>query len=423
MPQPLLLALLGLAIGSQQTPTSTPPVQPFTDRQEIVDSVRLALTPKIDGTMEDEEWDPLLKTTDMDSYFQWEPGKLHLAGRVPVGSELVYSIDLKNNGWLVGRDNLEIRLRRNEAGVEVKGRVLDADNKSGPKWVDVPGLATAAVASSSTSEDGATWTVEATLNDPGTGYFPDRSKTVGLRVDAVKADAPEAAPYIPRMLRQINLGMRRSTGLPGGVFWEPEGEGRYVVPGHGIKIRYTFKGDNTNPFQRVSMRSEGFSRQETNVMEVPFPRFDKKNRAFVDYDTGVIKEAGNGWRLARCVITSKDGGTAMGQASYRIAPILDLELVREDISRKPSADLRKVTIYLRSNAPSRTEGKLHVSLPEGWSVLTGNDSPFVIYGMGTIRRVVEISIPANAVGTFPVEMTAKIGSREVAQTAYMTVQY
>lgn len=423
MPQPLLLALLGLAIGSQQTPTDTPTVQLYTDRQEIMDSVRLALTPKIDGVIEDEEWDPLLKAGDLDSYFQWEPGRLHLAGRVPVGSELVYSLDLKNNGWLVGRDNLEIRLRRSEAGVEIKGRVLDADNKAGPKWIEVPGLVTASNVSSSMSEDGLTWTVEATLNDPGTGYYPERSKTVGLRVDAMKADAPEVAPYIPRMLRQVTLGMRRSTGLPGGVFWEPEGEGRYVVPGRAIKIRYTFKGDNTNPFQRISMRSEGFSRQETNVMEVPFPRFDKKNRAFVDYDTGVIKEAANGWRLARCVITSKDGGTAMGQASYRIAPILDMELVREDISRMPTANLRKLTLYVRSNTTSKTEGKLHMGLPEGWSVLTGNDSPFVIYGMGTARRVMEISIPANAVGTFPVELLAKVGSREVRQMTYVTVQY
>lgn len=420
MPQPLLLAICGLTLGVQQTPAETQ-AQPFTDRQEIADTVRLALTPKIDGVIEDEEWDPLLDAEGVHSYFQWEPRKLHLAGKLPAGKELVYSIDLRNNGWLVGRDNLEIRLRQTDGAVSIKGRVLDADYKAGPRWVDVPGLVASAKTSGSVSEDG-TWTVETTVTDPGTGYFSDESKTVGLRVDAVKEGA-EAAPYIPRMLRPVRLGMKRATGLPGGVFWEPEGEGRYVVPGRGLKIRYTFKGDNNNPFHRVAMRSEGFARQETNIMEVPFPRFDRKNRAFVDYDTGVIKEASNGWRLARCVITSKDGATAVGQASYRIAPVLDIDLVREDIHRSASTNMRKVTVYLRANSGAKMEGKLKMILPEGFSVLSGNENPFVLYGMGTTRRVFQISIPGGAVGTFPVNLEAKIGNRVVTETSYLTIQY
>ena len=421
MAQTLLLALAGLTFGFQQ-PTE-PPQQPFTDHQEIADTFRLAMTPKLDGTLDDEEWDPLLSRGDASTYFEWEPDKLHLAAKAPIEDDIVFSFDLKNNGWLVGRDNLEVRLRRTEGGVQVRGRVLDADNKSGPKWIEMPGIATAANVSSTVEPDGKTWIVEATLTDPGTGFLPDGAGRIGMRADAISQGAPEAPTYIPRVLNQVKLGFKRSTGLPGGVYWEPQGEGRYVTPGRGLQIRYTFKGDNTAGFDRISMRSEGFARQQTNILEIPFPKFDKKNRAFVDYDTSVIKEAAEGYRVARCVITSKDGATAVGQASYRVAPTMDMELVREERKRSSSAGAMKVTVYLRSNSPKKMDGTFKLTPPSGFTVITGNDKPFVLYTKGSVRRVIEITVPPGAVGTFPIELTSKVGPEEYHQTAYLTIQY
>jgi hypothetical protein len=236
-------------------------------------------------------------------------------------------------------------------------------------------------------------------------------------------EGAQSPAYFPRVLNQVRLGYKRVTGLPGGVYWEPEGERTYVTPGNKLKIRYTFKGDNSAGFDRASMESEGLSKEFTSAHEIPFPRFDKKNRAFVDYDTDVTSEAPLGYRVARCVITSKDGATAVGQACYRIASELDLELVPVDRNRSAGPSLNKLTFYLRSNTRDKMTGTLKVTLPAGLSLLKGNEEKFTLYSRGTARRVMEMSIPSGAVGTFPVEISAKVGNREFHQTAFMTIQY
>ena len=420
MSQILLLALAGFSLG-HQTPAQEP--QPFIEKQDIADLTRLALTPKLDGIIDPEEWDPFVQTNGMDTYLQWEPGKLYLAAKAPIEDEVIYSFDLRNNGWLVGRDNIEIRLRRTEAGLQVTGRVLDADNKNGPKWIDMPGISAAANIASTLSDDGKTWTGEVALNDPGTGYFPDGPGNIGARVDMVPVGGVEVASYVPRAIDQIKLGYKRATGLPGGVYWEPQHEGQYVAPGRSLSLRYTFKGDQASLFQRVAMRSEGFTKDATNALEVPFPRLDKKGRAFVDYNTRITSDAPIGYRIARCLITSKDGATAMGQASYRVAPDIDMELVRQDIKQSTHPNVVKVTIYLRSNSPETFKGILHMTAPTGFSIITGNDMPFVLYKTQTVRRVMQINIPSNAVGTYSFDLTSKVGSDEYHHTAYMTIQY
>ncbi|MEA2552279.1 MAG: hypothetical protein QOJ65_455 [Fimbriimonadaceae bacterium] len=422
MAQTILLVLASFSLGQTQTPAEVGR-QIFTDHQDIADTIRLAITPKIDGTLEPEEWDPFLYSGDLSSFFQWEPRKLHFAAKAPIGDNVVFSIDLKNNGWLVGRDNLEVRLGRSEIGARISARVLDADNKSGPKWVDMPGIATASTIASTVSEDGKTWSVEATLMDPGTGLLPDGIDNVGIRVDPITIDATDVPSYTPRVLTQVKLGLKRSTGLPGGVYWEPQGEGQFVEAGRALKMRYTFKADNTVGFSRVSMRSEGFAKDATNLLEMPFPKFDKKNRAFVDYGTRVAEEAMEGYRIARCVITSSDGATAVGQASFRIPPPLEIDMVRESPDRTARPATIKMTVYLRSNSRDQMEGNLHIEPPTGFTVLTGNDNPFVVYKMGTARRVFEMTVPPNAVGTFPIDLTAKVGNKEFRQTAYLTIQY
>lgn len=422
MCQIILLAIAAFSIG-HQTPTQTQTPQPFIDVQDVADRTRLALTPKLDGVIEPEEWDPFVQTADYSSYFQWEPGKIYIAAKAPVGDEVVFSFDLKNNGWLVGRDNLEVRLRHTEAGLQIIGRVLDADNKNGPKWIDVPGIAAAADSASTISDDGKTWTGEVALNDPGTGYFPDGPGNIGARVDLVSMDAQEVAAYVPRAVQTMKLGYKRATGLPGGVIWEPQHEGEYVAPGRSLSLRYTFRGNDANVFQRVAMRSEGFAKNSTNSLEVPFPKLDKKGRAFVDYNTRIEPDASTGYRVAQCLITSKDGATAMGQASYRVAPDIDMELVREDIKRSDKPSLLKVTIYLRSNSQDKFKGILHMTPPTGFTILTGNDMPFVLYKTQTVRRVMELSVPANAVGTYSFDMTSKVGHDDYHHTGYLTIQY
>src|SRR4051812_44034989 len=103
---PLLLLFL-------QEPTNPPAPAPVLDMRQVpvvAEVSRIRLTPKIDGKLEEEEWDPLGESDAVKTFLQWEPGVLHIAASGAMGKDLVVSIDPGSNGWLVGKNNLEARI-------------------------------------------------------------------------------------------------------------------------------------------------------------------------------------------------------------------------------------------------------------------------------------------------------------------------
>ena len=125
-----MLASLALATVLQ-TPTA------FVSSFSVRETTRLALTPKLDGKLSEEEWDRFAIIDGVQTYFQWQPGKLHGAATLPVGKDLVASFDLQGDGWLVGADNVEVRISWNKGAPTVRERILDATEVSQPKWVEV----------------------------------------------------------------------------------------------------------------------------------------------------------------------------------------------------------------------------------------------------------------------------------------------
>src|SRR5690242_14981297 len=125
---PLLLAAAGFEIQDQ-----------FSQPLEVAQPVRLQLTPNLDGKIDREEWDALGSNT----YLQWEPGRVYAAAQMPAGKALVFSIDGKGDGWLVGRDNIEYRVTVKDGHAVVTARELDATAVKEPVWRDRLDLAAA----------------------------------------------------------------------------------------------------------------------------------------------------------------------------------------------------------------------------------------------------------------------------------------
>ena len=93
--------------------------------QKPVDPVLLALTPVLDGRLDPEEWLPIEMSAGFAGYLQWEPGALHFAGVAPKDTDVVLYLDLSADGWLVGDDNREIRIRFDIGTAVATARVLD----------------------------------------------------------------------------------------------------------------------------------------------------------------------------------------------------------------------------------------------------------------------------------------------------------
>lgn len=387
----------------------------------VAEPSRLALTPKLDGELSDEEWDPLVSTDTLKGFFQWEPGLLHFAATVPAGQDLLLSLDIRSNGWLVGADNLEVRVIAGEGTPKVVGRLVDATNVAGPTWVDLPGIGLDAKAVAKTGEAGVTY--EVTISDANLGLFPTSDgKGLSLRLDAIPSEAAPMAAYIPRVLAPVSLTYRRAAAIPTDLKWGVEGAGNVVLPGNTIRIRYTFNGTDKLGLKKLALRSEGPVKELTTQTTVPFPIFDRKGRAFVDYETAIRPEATPGWRISRGELEAGDGLTALLQSSYRVGPVIDLEMDRTTFKSETHDQRIKVGYFLRSNSPRQVKGSVAVTLPTGFHLVSNQTKDFAINNAkGSVRRVLEIDVPASAKGVYPIPIRAEIGGQFIDKTLYLNI--
>ncbi|MFI5385687.1 MAG: hypothetical protein ACHQ50_06150 [Fimbriimonadales bacterium] len=402
---PLLLAVAGAVY---QGPLSTP--------LDVPQPIRLELTPALDGKIDKEEWDPFGAQT----YLQWAPGKVYIAGQMPAGKDLVLSIDGKGDGWLVGRDNIEFRVAMKDGKPVVTVREVDATAVKAPVWRDRADLEAASSAAASTTGD--TTTIEAVFDDAGLNVLPRTPKTVMLRLDIVDT-AADSSPYLPRVCSQIRFDDHRSAALPRGMDFGLEAKTRSVVPGETMSLRMTFHGSEALGAKSIELRTLGEAEDSANRMSVVFPTFDTKGRAFVDYRSKIDAAATDGYRIVRGSLSFKEGPAGIAEASYRIAPILDITLLNCEFNRLPDDNVIRIRYVLQLYTRQALDGLVRIAAPAGWQVLSGDGQKFRLLGnQSAEERRFELKAPADAHGTFPIKFTGQTKDRSVSQVCYVTIR-
>jgi hypothetical protein len=414
MPLPFLFAL---AIAQDQID--------FTKEFEVYESQRLARTPLIDGQMEPEEWDDLAQvsidaTHSAKTFFQWEPGKLHAAAVVPDGHDLVFSMDLRNDGWLIGSDNLEVRLTNVAGAARVTARLLDGTRAAGPTWVDLPGFSMAANAAA--RRQGGLTTYEMSISDPGMGLLPtEAGRTVSVRIDAVPFQLTAIELFRPRTGSPVTLVMQRSAAMPAGLRWNTEGAGRSVAAGEWMRLRQTFNGNSDMGLARLVLRSEGLVKDRTNKIEAPFPRFDERGRAFIDYDTNIMDDAPVGYHVLHGTLYTQDGIGSIMQSSYRIAPPVDFEIVRQQQATQAADRSVRYAVYLRSNTGRAITGDFNVEAGSPLRLLGAPKRDVRLAGRQNTRYTFDVVVPANFGGTVPIRFRGRLNNQPIDQTAFITI--
>lgn len=426
MPFPILVAALVLGQDPQdagQVPAVAPAAAPdFTSPFAVAEPVRLAMTPKIDGLIATEEWDPISSSTDLKAFLQWEPGKIHLAGTCATGHDLVLSLDLKSNGWLVGNDNIEIRVSNSAGAVKVTARRLDASNVQGPVWSDLPGIGLAAKGAA-VGTDLAT-TFEVTLSDADLNLFPTNpDRGLNLRVDSIPASMPPLEPFLPRATAAVKFAFERAAAIPVGLKWGIQGAGSSTMAGGGVKVRYTFNGNDKLGLRRLSLRSEGAMKDATTVKSLPFPIFDNKGRAFVDYETDIRPDAEAGWAVSRGELEAGDGLTGIIQASYRVAPIVEIELGAQKVKTMDKEQRVKLSYDVVSNAPRRLAGTYRITVPNEFHLVSPSEGKFMTFGgRARTKLPLEFDVAAGAKGVFPVQIRTETDGILTDSVVYINIQ-
>ncbi|HLK16944.1 MAG TPA: hypothetical protein VKT78_19220 [Fimbriimonadaceae bacterium] len=334
------------------------------------------------------------------TFMTWEPGKLYFGAFVSPNSDMLVSIDASNNGFLIGRDNLEFRVTPGPTP-KVRARILDATSSSGPAWVDAPGFEMAAVAVSAVQPDGNLF-VELAVTDPGYGILKTALKdSIGIRVDGVATTAPVTEPSLPRMMSTVQLADQRVHNLPEGIGALVAAKGRSVVAGGATTVKLKLTGNETSGIKFVEISGEGALADKVNSLRVPSPSFSPRGDAVIDYPTKVVSTANVGYGVLRGELTGIGWIGGSVESSFRVAPALDVLAPAK--SGKVSLKPQRLTCAadILSNTDQRIEGNFQVFPPEGWRVIDGTDKNFFIYDKGTkaLRQFV-LEAPAGVKGTF-----------------------
>jgi hypothetical protein len=390
----------------------------FTDKFQIEKTDRIALTPKLTGTIKPELWDLLTVKDGLTTYMQWEPGVLYAAAKVPKGKDLVVSLDLTGKGWLAGKENIELRFSWDGQVPRVTFRRLDLSNPNEPRWLEDSIMAKSVYALGSEGEK--TWDVEFKLL--GVGLSPMTiGKNIGLRFDAVKKGHETPVGYIPRALTTVRLVMNRSTELPEGLKWDATfKKARNVAFGEPISVRLDFqhlKGAKTADFRKVSLRSQGVDDEIITSITQPFPGFNRKGRAYLNYLATMPYQSTAGYRVLRANLESPEGKTTTLEASYHVCdPILfDVNLPTNLVSKNEGQILRG-SVTLRSQSMYKLNGVFTLEVPEGWTVTKGKNKKFAIFSNGIAHIKLELIVPKGAKGLIPLTYKADLGERVVQQT-------
>ncbi|MHB8635452.1 MAG: hypothetical protein ACYC96_03155 [Fimbriimonadaceae bacterium] len=354
-------------------------------------------------------------------FMSWEPGKLYFAAFLAPGNDMLVTIDGSNNGFLVGKDNVELRVTPG-ATPTVKARILDATASPAPVWIDAPGFEMSSVAVSATQPDGSVF-VELAVTDPGYDILNTALRdTVGLRVDGVPTSAPPTDAAMPRVMSQVQLADQRVENLPDGLGAEVGAKGRSVVAGASTSIKWQLTGSESAGVKYVEISGEGNFADDVNLLRVPSPEFSPRGQAVIDYPTRVVPSAAPGYGVLKGNLTGVGWVGGSIESSIRVAPALDV--VAPALKLKPSAKSQRLTCKadIVANTDQRVEGNFQVLPPAGWRVIDGTDRTFFIYDKGAkAMRQFVMEVPAGVHGTFKTTLRVAALGTVIDQPYWITI--
>lgn len=393
----------------------------FLTQYEVLQPVRVALTPHLSGKIQHENWNLFTKNNDLTSYFQWEPGILYAAATVPSKKDVVLSFDMHGKGWLHGKDNFEVRVSWTGQGPKMKVRRLNAEHQNGPQWFEDPLLNQSIQFFGSAKED--SWDMEMRILD---AVLPEikEGKQLGVRFDIIDPDQETPVPYLPRLIRPVKLQLDAALDLPAGMQWDASYKLRTVTFNHTLPIKFTFYRPDTASIKRIDLRTEGFEPNNMTFLGRPFPAYERTGKAIVETDVYIPENTALGYRVLRGKLLHADQKETMVESSFRVSEVVrfDFDLPKDLRSRNEPQTIR-THVIIRSQTPNKVNGRFSLEVPEGWTINSGIGYDFWInHSYGSQRMKVEFVVPKESEGLIPITCKANIEGKLIRQTFYLPIK-
>lgn len=374
------------------------------------DPQRLKRRPILDGTIADNEWDPLYTIGDTAAkgtvYVNWDDDFLYVAARTDQPCWLVFDLDANADGWLRGADNLEVAVAPvgSEGTTPVTARILDAaGNKDAPVWNDrvVDPRSIQIVQKGA----GGSYVTEMAIPKGIAGLALRSGATLSCRADLVAATAASTtapaptAPYEPHLLLDINLVEARTIGVAG-LTPRLVLDDNKLIPGQPLKATLELMNQSEGPLKVRSVTWRGNTgaddllraERDPNVPDIPGLKTLKRK-----YSSTLPDDAVPGFYQITASAELENGKTVQSTASFSIVEPFKLQIApdQEPINVLGPTE-EKIFVDIYSAVPNRTRGDVEIEVPAGWEVKGRKRKEFYVEREDTVVRApFYMTLPSN----------------------------
>lgn len=387
-------------------------------------------TPKIDGVVEDGEWDAFYtyKSGELDitTYADWDSSNLYIAAKSDKPVDLLALLDANADGWYNGEDNYEFRAVRG-AGDTYKLIVnrYDSRRTKTPSASAVTAEEVALVEMKSSVTDGVT-SIE--MRVPGAlvrNFKLADKRKIGLLISA-RTGSDEAswiASGSPGDTKESTLVTKKIASLKPLALGFDLRDAK-IARGDELvaKFHLTNIGAETVDVRSFVIAGEGkagaYLSSEKLRMEglVPKKHLTHDVRSVIPMDMPL-----GSWALG-AEVNSADGKLGGALVSFDVVEPFEVALRLPNEPVKASVKDVTVGVVITNNMRGRARGETKITMPVGWELWKNEDKrEFSASGRSLTTVTFKMKPPLGALGDIPVKVDVTINGKTATAEGQFTM--
>ncbi len=406
-------------------PVVTPSVQEITPDTNI-----FRRTPKIDGIVDDGEWDTFYTYSsdglDITTYADWDSDNLYVAAKSNKPVDLLALLDAYNDGWYNGEDNFEFRaLRAENNTLKLIVNRYDSKRTRTPAASPVTLDEAALVEVKSSVNDGAT-SIEMRIPAALVHKFKlGRDRKIGLLISARTGsdEASWVASGAPGDTKESTLVTKKMASLkPLDLGFDLRDE--KIARGEELvgKFHLTNIGAETVDVRSFLIAGEGKAGAYMSSQKVRMEGLVPKKHISHGVVSVIPSDMPLGCWAVGAEIDSADSKLGGALVSFEVVEPFDVELRLPDKPVKSSVKDVTVAVAITNNRRGSVRGETKITMPSGWELWKNADKrEFHAVGEGITSVSFKSSPPLGALGNIPVKVEVTIDGKTVIAEGSFTM--
>ncbi len=387
-------------------------------------------TPKIDGVVEDGEWDTFYTYTtpalDVTTYADWDQDNIYIAARSSKPIDLLALLDAFDDGWYNGEDNYEFRVLRAEGDTfKLTVNRYDSKRTKTPAASPVTPAEVALVEMKAGTKDGVT-SIE--LRIPA-ALIPklklDANRKTGLLISA-RTGSDEAswiASGAPGDTKESTLVTKKIASLKPLMLGFDLRDER-IARGEELvgKFHLTNAGAETIDARSFVIAGEGTAGGYMSSEKVRMEGLAPRKHVSHDFVSIIPTDMPLGSWAIGAEVKSDDGKLGGALVSFEVVKPFEVELRLPDKPVKSAVKDVTMAVVVRNNRRSSIRGQAKITMPGGWELWKNADTrDFQAAAKSVTSASFKASPPLGALGDVPVKAEVTVDGETVTVDGSFTM--